>query len=724
MTVHAPFRFTPINEEVYFPKWGPLVSHDVPFKDGLSGEVAIEIEAKTPLLVGGVRRKAQQGREGEVWPFKAADGKYGIPDSTLQGMMRSIIEVAALGRLGPFVYDRGVGFRDLRSPTGVKYYQNRMTKMSGGVKPITVTPQAQPGWLLKDPNAPPGKPNLKIVKCSYARIDFEQLRALRGGSGPDPLARRSDAPERYNWWVGAGGTMAALNRLVQIGPRQPYNHAKGTIQIYYQRAFAMGSAGRVPCPSTTVFTGKTQDGDSNPGDKKLEFVFHTPDRPSATAAGLAELCVSEEVWRDFKLIHMEQPGRAANPNWTYWKAEFERGGAVPVFYLLDGSGKIATFGTAFMFKIAMELTTHDMLRNSSSDHALKDDRRLDMPSLIFGSAANDFGELGLKRRASFDMARLSHMPPGDHPVIERAILLEPKPSYFPSYVRQPGNRATGALDNRTLPFATYAAGEARDVAERKIPKLAGVKVWPAHNSSIPARGYPPHLENQRTIQVTLRPLPIGTKFRTTLRFHNLRPMELGAIVWAMSFGDAGGWDPSQPIRLRHRMGMGKPYGLGEISVRILPDTLTIERNDGATSVEVVSGLVKAFELEMAGAISNWRNLPQLRTLFAAANPEFGAERLKTSDTTFDYMILNPRGGPNEFSKAKDDGQFLPDYMTAEAVLQAQVGARIRMVVGPPTEGEIVEIPADPAHQRAEWIVRIDGENKTRRYRRTLFEIIG
>ena len=50
MTVHAPFRFAPINRWVHFPAWADLVSHDVPFKDGLSGEIDLEIRAETPLL--------------------------------------------------------------------------------------------------------------------------------------------------------------------------------------------------------------------------------------------------------------------------------------------------------------------------------------------------------------------------------------------------------------------------------------------------------------------------------------------------------------------------------------------------------------------------------------------------------------------------------------------------------------------------------------------------
>ena len=56
MTVNAPFRFARINRWIYTPAWAPLVSHDVPFADGLSGTATVKVVAKTPLIVGGRRR--------------------------------------------------------------------------------------------------------------------------------------------------------------------------------------------------------------------------------------------------------------------------------------------------------------------------------------------------------------------------------------------------------------------------------------------------------------------------------------------------------------------------------------------------------------------------------------------------------------------------------------------------------------------------------------------
>ena len=300
MAVHAPFRFAPIADKVYFPGWGNLVTHDIPFKDGLSGQIVIEIEAMTPLLVGGPRRKAQKAQEGEVWPFQLHDGKYAIPGSSIQGMVRGVLEIAAFGRLGPFVLDRRLGMRDIKSKTGIEFYESRMATKNGGV----VTQHAQAGWLIKGHDGP------HIVHCEYARIDFGELKLLKGGPSSDPvniLGSRNDAGVRYCWFLGASGSLGALDRTVQLDPRQLYWHANHSVQICCQRAFVAAAAGRNSVAGTIVFTGKPQDGTAA-GDKKLEFVFHTPDRRSA-AAMTTRFAVSADVWRDFELIHSAQPGR-------------------------------------------------------------------------------------------------------------------------------------------------------------------------------------------------------------------------------------------------------------------------------------------------------------------------------------------------------------------------------------------------------------------------------
>ena len=49
--IKAPFNFVPLNEKVFFPDWADQISHDIPFSDGESGEIELELEAQTPIFV-------------------------------------------------------------------------------------------------------------------------------------------------------------------------------------------------------------------------------------------------------------------------------------------------------------------------------------------------------------------------------------------------------------------------------------------------------------------------------------------------------------------------------------------------------------------------------------------------------------------------------------------------------------------------------------------------
>lgn len=114
MPVRAPYAFVPLSDKVFFPDWADLVSHDVPFKDGWCGEVEIEINTVTPLVVGAERNRLSNGG-GDVRPFCLPGGPYAIPGSSLQGMIRNVLEIATFGRIGPFM-DK----RELRMPNNKK----------------------------------------------------------------------------------------------------------------------------------------------------------------------------------------------------------------------------------------------------------------------------------------------------------------------------------------------------------------------------------------------------------------------------------------------------------------------------------------------------------------------------------------------------------------------------------------------------------------------------
>ncbi len=49
--IRSPYNFVPVSDKVFFPDWADQISHDIPFSDGISGKITLEIEAQTPIFV-------------------------------------------------------------------------------------------------------------------------------------------------------------------------------------------------------------------------------------------------------------------------------------------------------------------------------------------------------------------------------------------------------------------------------------------------------------------------------------------------------------------------------------------------------------------------------------------------------------------------------------------------------------------------------------------------
>jgi hypothetical protein len=351
----------------------------------------------------------------------------------------------------------------------------------------------------------------------------------------------------------------------------------------------------------------------------------------------------------------------------------------------------------------------------------------DLPSLIFGSASDDYGKRGLRRRASFDIARAvgekGSLPKSRD--FDRAILLSPKPNYYPIYVVQPkGSKpdelptwhkaVKGGARDALAPFATFTPLRGKIVPYQEqatrahtLPKLAGVKIWPARGDGWrQAKLRPAHLENQRVLQTTLKTLDAGAKFKTALRFHNLRPVELGALLWTLTFAEPAAWSKDENIELRHRLGTGKPFGLGEIAIRIVDD-LALRSNDLSNpKTWTIPDLIAEFEKEMTRFKSSWRQSHAILTLLAAADPRVGRranvtiEKPDVSRTSraFDYMELKiGDDGWNDFAVAKKAGKFLPPYVEAP-VVKLEPGVRVRIGEGENYGTILAALPNDPRYR--------------------------
>ena len=110
--INAPYNFVPLSDTVVIPEWGSKVSHDLPFRDGVSGELELTIEALAPIMVGGEQKQGTERESGQVRFFQTPDKRYAIPGSSLRGVIRSVTEIATFSRMNR-IDDKRFGLRDI-----------------------------------------------------------------------------------------------------------------------------------------------------------------------------------------------------------------------------------------------------------------------------------------------------------------------------------------------------------------------------------------------------------------------------------------------------------------------------------------------------------------------------------------------------------------------------------------------------------------------------------
>jgi CRISPR/Cas system CSM-associated protein Csm3 (group 7 of RAMP superfamily) len=203
---------------------------------------------------------------------------------------------------------------------------------------------------------------------------------------------------------------------------------------------------------------------------------------------------------------------------------------VPCFYVSwrDNSGRDRiSFGHTGMFRLAYEKSIGDHIPKN-----LKAKNIIDIPEAIFGNAEKFAG------RVFFEDAVSSQQDVIMEEKIPR-ILASPKPTTFQHYLVQPYERGR----NRS----NYNDNTA----------IRGNKLYWHQSGENWVETDPDRLQNENII-TKIKPVKPETKFNGRIRFENLSQVELGALLFALDL----------PQGCFHKLGMGKPLGLG--SVKIVP----------------------------------------------------------------------------------------------------------------------------------------------------------
>ncbi len=116
--------------------------------------------------------------------------------------------------------------------------------------------------------------------------------------------------------------------------------------------------------------------------------------------------------------------------------------------------------------------------------------------------------------------------------------------------------------------------------------------------------------------------------------------ELGVLLWAIT------WDGNQ--ELRHSLGMGKPFGLGQISMHVDWESSTIISNKPNEKIPGKEDYINTFKQFMEKNIQGWETTVQLVQLKAMADPH----QAPGLPGELSHMKLNGGGRNNEFTLAK------------------------------------------------------------------------
>lgn len=579
MTFHSPYNFIPLQPPVLMSGVQAALSSGIPLRDGLCGSLAIELEALTPLLVGGARKTGQG--PAQVRPFQFPDGSYGIPGSSLHGLLRSVVESAMGGRMRQ-VDDRRFALRDFVSTVKQDY----LGKMG----------EAKAGFLRRREDG-----SREIVPCRHVLFkhgalepfdikakDFGRLDAEQEGNRSSSLARKYDLLNK------------AFSGLCLDFKESPPDQNK--------RSFAddikHGQRGRFVV-SAQVNKKKCHD-----------FVFFE-------RRDHAALPVSAAQWRDFLFIHDDDDPKSIRPWPGYWRERHAKGEEVPVFYIEDDAG--LRFGLARMFRLAGRTSTHDAIR--ASHPQLLDDGVIDLSDALFGTLGDAGVGAARGRVACAPMYATGALSPV---ALGTTVLGSPKASYYPAYLYQTANWKEKW---------THWDSQGDD-----SPRIRGRKRYYAKKEAVLP---PPPDKSGDSVQTTLHALPAGTRMQGRLALHNLAPFELGALLWALELGE----DP----RACHQLGMGKPFGMGSVRLRLRLDECRLRTNvDAATNTTegLLTAARAAFQSFINARVRDWEKSLPVKALLALSDP--AATPHQNLDTS-----RYPDLAKKEFEKTRDGAGPLP-----------------------------------------------------------------
>lgn len=692
--IKAPYNFVPINKQVVSPHWANWVNHDIPFQGGESGSLEITIDAKSPIFIrnGASKDDSKKAKKAKAkalelksqleeyhkskkdekidieqlkkdiakfekeakeylhksHKFSNFNGKFFIPGSSLKGMIRNVMEIMSFGRM--VANNHRYAVRDL-SNKDEDFYRKHF-------KPKTVFC----GYLRKDKNekytiTDHGHPK----RISHKKLDNElgsDFSEFFGGRGFNQKKdEQKSAKFKYDKFEGEN-----------ISRHHSFRHIKtdnGGRAIYDFGGKEKG---------TIIFTGQ-------PGPRKLknnkwtgkhlEFIFLDKSNPQTFP-------VSPETISDFKFAYFDHDKNQQSIDWKMWSKKLNNEESIPVFFMKgrDSNGKeiVAHLGLSYLYKLPYKNSVKEAIEKFQGKSSAPD-----LASTIFGYISgneNSNDELDfLKGRVHISHAFEEEGKKVKIGSLKAEVLSSPKASYYPNYIRQ--KVKNGKIEGKYRTFKNTNV------------EISGWKRYPIQTGKVSENPSPINSDSSSNEDILTRFIPLEkAQFKCKIQYHNLRKIELGALISALTFHNTSG--------TFHNIGMAKSLGYGKIDVQV-------------EGIEQLKPFLKEYELYMNAALgykdAMWHKSPQIRELLTMAQEQ---GNINKSSSELSYMKLGVGSGKNanHFIKAITNKEALGLYSTLENINSFHVQLNPSI-----TPNEIEKM--------AEWI---EQEKESQRKRKSIDEL--
>jgi len=587
--ITAPFNFVPLSEKVFFPNWADEVSHDVPFEDSQSGSIDITITAKSPIFIRNhyiegdrfIPENEKDIKKRTSVEFCHHQGTPYIPSSSVKGMVRNVLEIMSFSKMSIF-NDDTYAVRDLSKSDNFYMKEMKQNTYSGWLKKV------DDEYVIEDCGIAGRISHEEIDKA----FDVEFSKFFKQNKFNPKDAKEKTSEYKYN----------LLNKdslTINVGEKFFSKNKFDTREFYKFNSSGKNSGTLVLTgqPTARKNSGKKGDG------KGYEFIFFKRK---------GDISVDNKVMEKFLFAYFDKRKTEPkeSPDWTYWKNKLSNSQKVPVFFQKDSTGKIKHIGLSYLYKLPYN---HSVSKGIPKIH---NDKRADLVETMFGHLQENNS---LKGRIQF-----SHFKADTKELAKEkkeVVLGTPRASYYPIYVKQ--------IENNL--YTTFMNDDFSLSGRKRYPINTKIEEYPLPTDK--------NGKVNKKVVTTLHPMKKETIFHGKVRFHNLKKIELGALLSALTFHDTKG--------CFHNIGMAKPLGYGKIEVKI--EGMEIEE------------YLKAFERTMNKNISDWSNQEQLTELISMAT-----EQKNGGSSKLRYMDLSV------FSSSKTNEYYLDNYTALDHIKTVRV----------------------------------------------------